>query len=113
MVVSSVSPERCEMTAAYPLDRARPMAWSVSDRDPVTVARPLGGLEDGLDRLLARVEVGREAALVADAGREAALVEHASQHVEGLGADPERLGERGRAGRDEHELLEVDRVLGV
>ena len=28
-----------------------------------------------------------------------------------LGADPDRLGEGGRAGRDDHELLQVDRVL--
>jgi hypothetical protein len=40
-------------------------------------------------------------------------VEDAAQRVEGLGADPERLGEGRSAGRDEHELLEVDRVLGV
>ena len=50
---------------------------------------PLRALEDRLDRLLARGEVGREAALVADAGREAALVQDAAQRVEGLGADPE------------------------
>ena len=36
------------------------------DRDLLRVARPLGGLEDGSDRLLARGQVGREAALVAD-----------------------------------------------
>src|SRR5438067_4203536 len=31
--------------------------------------------------------------------------------MEGLGADPQRLREGARARRDEHELLEVDRVL--
>ena len=40
------------------------------DRDALAVARALGGLEDRLDRRLARRQVGREAALVADAGRE-------------------------------------------
>ncbi len=33
--------------------------------------------------------------------------------VVGLGADPQRLGEALGAGRDEHELLEVERVLRV
>ena len=45
------------------------------DRDALAVARALGGLEHGVDRLLARAEVGREAALVADRGREPALVQ--------------------------------------
>jgi hypothetical protein len=40
-------------------------------------------------------------------------VQDAAQRVEGLGADPQRLREGRRAARDEHELLEVDRVLGV
>ena len=40
-------------------------------------------------------------------------MQHRLQRVEGLGADAQRLGERRRAGRDEHELLEVDRVLRV
>ena len=47
------------------------------DRDRVAVPGALGGLEDRLDRRLARRKVGGEAALVADGGREPALVEHA------------------------------------
>ena len=47
------------------------------DRDPLPVTGALGGLEDRLDRRLARVEVGREAALVADGGREPPLVQQA------------------------------------
>ena len=47
------------------------------DRDRIAVPGALGGLEDRLDRGLARREVRREAALVADAGREPALVQHA------------------------------------
>ena len=46
------------------------------DRNPLAMAGALGGLEDRLDRGLARLEVGREAALVADRGREPALVQH-------------------------------------
>ena len=81
------------------------------DRDALAVARTLGGLEHGVDRLLARAEVGREAALVADSCREAALVQQALQRVEDLGADPQRLREGVRAGRHDHEFLQVDRVL--
>ena len=58
-------------------------------------------------------EVGREAALVADGGGQAAVVEHLLEHVVGLGAPPQRLGEAGRADRHDHELLEVDVVVGV
>ena len=61
----------------------------------------------------ARLEVRREAALVADRRREAALVEQRLQRVEDLGAHAQALGEGARARRDDHELLEVDRVVGV
>ena len=83
------------------------------DRDPLAVPGSLGRLEDRLDRRRGRLEVRREAALVADAGREPALVEHGLQRVEDLGADAERLGEGLGAGGDDHELLEVEPVLGV
>ena len=77
------------------------------------MAGALGGVEDRLDRGLARLEVGREAALVADGGREPALAEHLLQRVVDLGADPQRLRERLGAGGHDHELLQVDRVVRV
>ena len=77
------------------------------------MAGALGRLEDRVDRLRRRAEIGREAALVADAGGKTALVQHRLQRVEGLGADAKSLGEGRGAGRDEHELLQVDRVLRV
>src|SRR5579884_51296 len=83
------------------------------DRDAIGVAGRLRCVEDRLDRLLARREIRREAALVADARREAALGEELLQRVIGLGRDPQALGEGPGAGRDEHELLQVDRVVGV
>ena len=83
------------------------------DRDPLAVACLVGRLEDRLDRRLARVEVGREATLVAHAGREASLVEHLLQRVIHLGADSECLCERVGTGRNQHELLQVDRVRRV
>ena len=72
---------------------------------------PLGSLEDHLAGVVGRAEIGREAALVADARREASLVEQPLERVIALDAHPQRLGERRCAGRHEHELLEVERVL--
>ena len=56
---------------------------------------------------------GREAALVADRGRVALLLEGALERVEGLGPGAQRVREAGEAVRDDHELLEVDLVVGV
>ena len=105
--------------AALPLEHVGAVAVELArggierDRDLVAVPGPLGGLEDRLAGVVGRAEVGSEAALVADARREAALLEERLQRVVALDADPERLGERRRAGGHEHELLEVERVLGV
>ena len=77
------------------------------------MARPLGGGKNDVDRLLARAEIRREAALVADGSGEPALVQQALQRVEDLGADLQRLGERARPRRHDHELLEVEGVRGV
>ena len=75
--------------------------------------RPLRGAEDRLDRHLARLEIGCEPALVPHRGREAPLAEELLQLVVGLRRDPEGFGEALRSGWDEHELLQVDRVVGV
>jgi hypothetical protein len=69
------------------------------------VPRAVGGLEDRLDRRLARIEIGCEPALVADRGGEAALVQHVLQRVVDLRTDPQRVRERAGARRDDHELL--------
>ena len=53
------------------------------------VARRLDALDQRLQRRLVGLQVGREAALVADRGVEAALLERALQRVEDLGADPQ------------------------
>ena len=58
-------------------------------------------------------QVGCEAALVADAVAEPAVVEHLLQRVVRLGAPAQRLAEARRADRHDHELLQVDRVVGV
>ena len=58
-------------------------------------------------------QVGREAALVAEAGGEAALLQHRLQRVVDLGAPLQRLAEGRRADRRDHELLDVDAGVGV
>ena len=81
------------------------------DRDLVAgdVARRADARDQHLERLLVGAQVGREAALVADGGRQPPVVEGLLEVVEDLGAHPQRLGERARADRDDHELLEIDR----
>ncbi len=48
-----------------------------------------------------------------DAGRQTPFLEERLQSLIGLGGEPERVGEAIRPGRHKHELLQVDRVLGV
>jgi hypothetical protein len=83
------------------------------DRHALAMSGTLRRLQHDLDHLSGRLEVRRESSLVAYAGREPALVQDSLERVEDLGPDPQSLGERLRAGRHEHELLEVDPILGV
>ncbi len=83
------------------------------DGDALAMSRPLGGLEDRLDRTLGRLEIGREASLVADAGGHAEFVDDRPETVKHFRTDPKRLRERLRSCRNHHELLEVEPVLRV
>ena len=58
-------------------------------------------------------DVGREAAFVADRGAHALVVDDLLQRVEDLGAVAHRLAEARRADRDDHQLLQVEVVVGV
>src|SRR5207248_2104960 len=80
---------------------------------PRPVARGLDPANEHLQRLLVGAEVRSEAALVPDRGAQAAIVKRALQRVEHLGAHPQALCERRGAGGHDHELLEVDLVVGV
>ena len=73
----------------------------------------LDRLDQQLDGVLVRLEIGSEAALVADGGGEPLVVQHLLERVVGLGAPAQRLAERRCPDRHDHELLEVDRVVGV
>jgi hypothetical protein len=80
---------------------------------PGLVAGALDRLEDQVERGAVGLEVGREAALVAEAGGQALLLEHRLERVVDLGAPAQRLAEGGRADRGDHELLDVDIGVGV
>ena len=77
------------------------------------VAGGVDGLHDHLDGLFVRGEVGREAALVADRGGQALGLEHRLEAVVDLGAHAQGLLEARGADRHDHELLQVDVVVGV
>ena len=85
------------------------------DRDVLAraQARGLDARDEHLQRLLVGAQVGSEAALVADGGRQAALVQGALERVEDLRAHLQAAREALGAARDDHELLEVDLVVGV
>ena len=76
------------------------------------VAGLVDGVEDELDRFLV-VEVGGEAAFVADVRVVAGLLQHRLEGVEDLGDHADALGERLGADGHDHEFLEVDLVVGV
>ena len=73
----------------------------------------LDRLEQQLERGLVRRQVGSEAALVAERRRQPALVQQRLQVVVRLDRPAQALAERRRADRHEHELLDVDVVVGV
>ena len=77
------------------------------------VAGSLDPLQQQLKRLGVGLEVGGETALVAHGGAMSLVVEGLLQVVKDLGAHSQRLGEALSADRNDHELLEVDGVVGV
>ena len=80
---------------------------------PRLQARRLDGLDQQLQRLGGGVDLRSEPALVTDRGGQAAPRELRRQRVEHLGPPPEPLGERGRTQRDQHELLQLQGIVGV
>jgi hypothetical protein len=71
------------------------------------------GADDALNGLFVGAQARREATFVTDGGGEAFLLEDALQRVEHLGAGAERLRERGKAVRHDHELLDFESVVRV
>ena len=71
------------------------------------------GFENGGEGCFVRRQVGSEAALVADRGIEPLGMQHFLEGMEHLGAVAHRFGERRRADGKNHELLDVDAVVGM
>ena len=76
---------------------------------PATLDR----LDDEVERGAGAGQVGGEAALVAEAGVLAGLLQLALERVVDLGAPAQGLGEALGADRQDHELLDVEAVVGV
>ena len=83
----------------------------------MSLARDVTGLLDGLDDEVqggaVRLQVRREAALVAETGRQALGLQDLLQRVVDLGAPAQGLGEGLRTDRGDHELLDVHVGVGV
>ena len=79
--------------------------------------RPVTGLLDRLDegreRRLVRGKIRRKAALIAHGRGQAACGEQLLQGVEDLGPVAQRFAEARCAHREDHELLDVERIVGV
>src|ERR1700738_475880 len=96
---------------------AKELARGRVARDRDISAGLVPGLLDRLDkqveRLLVGFQLGSEASFVADAAAEAPLVEDLLERLIDLGDSPNTVGEGCRADRADHELLEVDVIVGV
>jgi hypothetical protein len=77
------------------------------------IAGVLDRLADQLQRFGMAAQVGREAAFIANGSREAFLVQQLLQRVKDLGTTTQRLAERTLTHRKNHELLEIETVVGV
>ena len=75
--------------------------------------RRLDRLDAEFERGFRRGKIRREAALVADIGVVSRLLQRALERVKHLRAPAHGVGEGRRADRQDHEFLEVDRVVGM
>ena len=95
------------------VELGRGRVHGVHEVDAGLKAGLLHGLGDVLERLGIGLKVGGKAALVAHAAAQAGLVQHALEGVVDLGAPTQALGKARGAHRHDHELLEVDVVVGM
>jgi hypothetical protein len=80
---------------------------------PGLIAGRGNALHDEIERRRRVLQIGREAALIADIGAVAGLLQFGLQGLEHLGAHAQAFGECGRAQRRDHEFLEVDGIVGM
>ena len=71
------------------------------------------GFGDGRQRVLVGRQVRREAAFITNRSAEATGLQHGFEVMENFGAHAQRIGEGFRANRLNHELLDVDVVIGM
>ena len=95
------------------VELGRGRVHGVHEVDAGLKASLLHGLGDVLERLGIGLKVGGKAALVAHAAAQAGLVQHALEGVVDLGAPTQALGKARGAHRHDHELLEVDVIVGM
>ena len=95
------------------VELGRGRVHGVHEVDAGLKAGLLHGLGDVLERLGIGLKVGGKAALVAHAAAQAGLVQHALEGVVDLGAPTQALGKARSTHGHDHELLEVDVVVGM
>ena len=95
------------------VELGRGRVHGVHEVDAGLKAGLLHGLGDVLERLGIGLKVGGKAALVAHAAAQAGLVQHALEGVVYLGAPTQALGKTRGAHRHDHELLEVNVIVGM
>src|SRR5947199_361529 len=98
---------RIEFATPESIPRRRRSGFGTKTSSPSGLARREDHLEDSLVRLDPR----RETALVADGRRKALPLEDLLEVLEHLGSPAQRLGERGSAERNDHELLDLEAVV--
>ena len=107
------SPFALELVLAFLVELARRGV----EGDRHILARLITGLLDCLHDQLQRVFVGaqvrRKTALIPHSGRQALLLQHALERLVDLGDRAHRFAEPRCADRAHHELLQVDRRVGV
>ena len=101
------------MVPTVAVDLARRRVEGDGDLFAGRVAGLLDGFDQHADGVFVGRQVGREPTLVADGRRQPPLVQQALEHVVGLRPPLQRLGVGRGAHRHEHELLQVDVVVGV
>ena len=95
------------------VELGRGRVHGVHEVDAGLKASLLDGLGDVLERLGIGLEVGGKAALIAHAAAQAGLVQHALEGVVDLGAPAQALGKARSTHGHDHELLEVNVVVGM
>ena len=95
------------------VELARGAVQAQGDLLACRVARSFDGLQDQADGRFVVLDARSEAALVAHGGADALVVQDLLERVEHLGTPAHGFAERGCAHGDDHELLQVQAVVGV